>query len=153
MLKTAAIAALATTAVVVGTSGAAGPDGGTAKKATTYDYTLIATHPFFVDNGEPDPSSGDMFGSRGRIESKGEKAGKFASSCVAVLPVGRCGATLILKGLGRVELSGLFHFSEPRKSVVSVVGGTRAFRSAHGAATLTPESKGEIQQLELKIVE
>ncbi len=155
MLKTAALTALAVTAAVAGTSIAAGPVADTAvTKPTIYDYKLTSTHPFFVDNGDPDTSSGDMFGASGKIESKGHKVGTFASNCVAVLPNGRCGATLVLEGRGRIELSGLFRFSEQQaQSVLAIVGGTRDFRNAGGTATLVPEGKGEIQQVELKVID
>ena len=95
-----------------------------------------------------------MFGSSGRIVSGESKLGTFASNCVVVPPTGRCSATLVLDGQGRIEISGMFKISDSASTnVVSIVGGTRDFRNVGGTASLTPDNKGQVQHVELKIVD
>jgi hypothetical protein len=105
-------------------------------ESVRFAVKIIATNGFYIDNGDPGPSAGDLFGSEGPVRQDGEQVGRFSSACTATGPlVGQCELTLRLKGRGRIEAAG--NVKNPRKrNRISITGGTGEFRGAEGVGKL-----------------
>jgi hypothetical protein len=122
------------------------------EETARFAVKIVATDGFYVDNGDPGPSAGDLFGSRGPVRQGGEQTGRFSSACTATGPlVGECALTLKLDGRGKLEGAG--KVKNPRRhNKVTITGGTGEFRGAEGVAKLRRLNQdGSRQRIELRL--
>jgi hypothetical protein len=127
-----------------------------ASSSQTLTVKIVVTNSYFVDNGAPDLSPGDVVGSSGRLVKKSQRVGSYGSVCTVVStspkPLGHCEATFALGGRGRLEVAGRFNFQDT-SNLVSIVGGTGDFRDVGGTATIEfLGGQGAVQRVTFNII-
>jgi hypothetical protein len=163
-----AVLVLALTIAVVSLVPAATGQKRDGKKVTTINLTTRTAQEAELDLGPTGFTVGDRFVFGDNVFRGGRQVGILGGECTLTrfepspLPEGQeptsgtfnCVATVRLpKGL--VTLQGLFTFSEQAGPSVEIpiTGGTGAYRTAHGQATLTEsEDEDEPDRLRLKLI-
>jgi hypothetical protein len=154
MRKAMVLVAMAATAVAVGglVNASAAPSDSRAEVITG---RLVVGNGYNVDNGQPGPSGGDLFGSSGVLRRDGSDVGRFSSACQLSPPVGaQCQGTLSFQGEGGVQIAGNVVFENPHNRT-AIVGGTGRFSDAGGYVeldTLDGPDPGTVQRLRLTIL-
>jgi hypothetical protein len=136
-------------------------------KTLVIDLTTRVTEEADLDLGATGPSIGDRFVFSDDVFRGGHKVGITGGECIAVrsepspLPPGQeptsvtlsCAATVRLPD-GQVTLQGLVTFSEDSgpSFVIAITGGTGAYRTAHGEATITETEEEAVDQLRLELI-
>ena len=113
---------------------------------------IVIEEGYYLPSGEPN-GAGDLFGSSGELRQGGKRIGRFSSACQGVPSVGgQCQATLTWKSRGRIQVAGKVD-TMGDKNRLSIVGGTRDFRRAHGTAVIRPlDEYSERQSIRLLIL-
>jgi hypothetical protein len=149
-------------------STAAGGGGPHDSKTLVIDLTTRTVQENDLDLGAPGPSVGDRFVFSDDVFRGGQKVGIDGGECIVVrlepnpVPAGQeptsatvnCVATVRLPE-GQVALQGLATFSEAAGPSfdVAITGGTGAYRTAHGQATITDiEDEDVPDQLRLELI-
>jgi hypothetical protein len=149
-------------------STAAGGDKRHDPKTLVIDLTTRVVQEADLDLGASGPSVGDRFVFSDDVFRGGHLVGISGGECIVVrlepdpVPPGQeptsatlnCVATIRLPE-GQVTLQGLVTFSEEAgpSFVVAITGGTGAYRTAHGQATLTEdEDEDTPDQLRLELI-
>ena len=160
--------ALALTLGVVSLVSTAAGGGTHGSKTLVIDLTTRTVQEEDIDLGAPGPSVGDRFVFSDDVFRGGHKVGVDGGECVVVrlapdpLPPGQeptsatlnCVATVELPE-GQVTLQGLVTFSEASgpSFTIAITGGTGAYRTAHGEATVTEgEDEDAPDQLRLELI-
>ena len=138
------------------------------KKVTVINLTTRTAQEAELDLGTPGFSVGDRFVFSDNVFRGGRQVGVLGGECTLTrlepnpLPEGQeptsgtfnCVATIRLPR-GQLTLQGLFTFSEqagPRVQI-AITGGTGAYRTARGHATLTEtEDENEPDHIRLKVI-
>jgi hypothetical protein len=149
-------------------STAAGGGGRHDPKTLVIDLTTRTAQEADLDLGATGPSIGDRFVFSDDVFRGGQKVGITGGECTAVrsnpnpVPSGQeptsvtvnCVATIQLPE-GQVALQGLVTFSEAAgpSFTIAVTGGTGAYRTAHGQATVTEGAdENAPDQLRLELI-
>jgi len=132
--------------------------------ARVLNVTLTNSVGTEVDLKEPGPSAGDRFSVYGDLVRHGSKAGTGGYECVTVMykagsdPAGPpaaesdlCSGTLALKE-GQISIQGLVDRTGPIPVTIAVVGGTGAYRTAHGELQTSGPNEAGDEPLILRII-
>jgi hypothetical protein len=137
-------------------------------KTLVIELTTLTAQEEDLDLGAPGPSVGDRFVFGEDVFRGGHKVGILGGECIVVrfapdpVPPGQdpasatlnCVATVRLPE-GQVTLQGLVTFSEEAGPSfdIAITGGTGAYRTAHGQATVTEaEAEDAPDQLRLELI-
>lgn len=136
------------------------------KNVTILNLTTLPAQEAELDLGASGFGVGDRFVFSDNVFLGGRQVGILGGECTLTrlepnpLPEGQeptsatfnCVATVRLPK-GQVTLQGLFDFSEGNRVKIAVTGGTGAYRTARGEATLTEtENENEPDRLRLKLI-
>jgi hypothetical protein len=163
-----AVLALALTIGVVSLVATAGGAQKRGKKVQIINLMTQTDQEADLDLGPTGPSLGDRFVFTDNVFRGGRQVGVLGAECTVTrlepnpVPAGQeptsamvnCVATIQLPK-GHVTLQGLLTFSEEagNRFTIAITGGTGAYRTAHGEATLTEnEDEDAPDRLRLKLI-
>ena len=137
----AGVASAASAALLVSQVASGNPSN--AQRVQTVRLVGIDASDYQVDNPPTGESGGDTYGGSSNLYEHGKLVGHEVLACTETSVRGtQCGDTFILKN-GRIDTVGAFAFTRAPQ-VLSVAGGSGAYRDVRGTATIakTSEKRG-----------
>jgi hypothetical protein len=149
-IGTAGAVVMASALLLQGAS--AGADDGDHHRGRVTLTLDVRTSPFsYTDLGDPGPSAADVIVFHDTLFKRGHRVGHQVGSCTVVEASGRANCTGVVTLRGRGTITFAFENAPPPRKILSVTGGTGAYRTAQGEGSFL-ESGHQTGTLKLRLV-